>query len=490
MPLQPKGYHSSEIENKILRTVEQTIRAYRMLQPGDAVLVAVSGGADSVALVHILLSLAATHSFRVAIAHLNHGLRKKESDRDAEFVAALAKNLALPSHIKKVDVRRYQQQHNLSLEEAARQVRYSLYNSVAAKWGYSKIALGHHRDDNAELVLMYFLRGSGPLGLSGIPPVRAGKIIRPLINVKRSEIIDYITIKRLSYVSDTSNLDPKYIRNRIRNRLIPELKTDYNPKLTDTLNRLANLLRSEEEWLEDLIHPIFLKSIRFEAADRLGLSISKLNQIAIAARRRLIRKAILHVKGNLRRIAFVHIEAVVRLAEIGPSCGMLDLPGRICIRRDNGVLVISKKETDLRNFPAVSPELQISRYEYQISAPGVIFIKEANVHIQFSEIPAQQLPALSHSGQRVAFFDMNKLHFPLIIRNFRPGDRFSPLGVDGTQKLKKFFIDHKISRNERAKCPLVLSQQKIIWLAGHRLDNSVKVGPKTLRILRGELLLA
>ena len=196
-----------------------------MVQNGDAVLVAVSGGADSVALVYILLELAPQYSFRMAIAHLNHCLREKESDRDEAFVASLAKKLELPFYIGREDVLRYQKRHRLSLEDAARQVRYRFYDSIAAKYGYGKIALGHHADDNAELVLMNLLRGSGPLGLSGIPPVRDNRIVRPLINLRRSEIMDYAAVKKLDYVTDSSNWNLKFHRNKIRARLIPQLKS-------------------------------------------------------------------------------------------------------------------------------------------------------------------------------------------------------------------------------------------------------------------------
>ena len=207
------GSKKSHLEKEIHRAVDRTLRSYRMVQNGDAVLVAVSGGADSVALVYIMLELAPKYSLRMAIAHLNHCLREQESDRDEAFVAALAKQLELPSYIGREDVFRYQKRHHLSLEDAARQVRYRFYDSIAAKYGYGKIALGHHGDDNAELVLMNLLRGSGPLGLSGIAPVRDNRIVRPLINLRRSEIMDYVAVKKLDYVTDSSNLDLKFHRH-------------------------------------------------------------------------------------------------------------------------------------------------------------------------------------------------------------------------------------------------------------------------------------
>ena len=490
MSTKQNGFRACHIEKKIHRTVEQTLRTYRMVQNGDAVLVAVSGGADSVVLVDILLELAPKYSLRMAIAHLNHCLRQSESDRDETFVASLAKRLELPFYVGREDVRRYQERHRLSLEDAARQVRYGFYDSIAAKYGYGKIALGHHGDDNAELVLMNLLRGSGPLGLSGISPVRDNKIVRPLINLRRSEIMDYVAAKNLDYVTDSSNWDLKYHRNKIRARLMPDLKSEYNPKLIESLNRLTAIVGAEEEWIEDLIHPIYEKAIVFKGKNKLGLSIPELNQQPIAVRRRLIRKAIRWAKGNLRRIAFVHVESVCQLAQIGPTSGLLDLPDRIRIRRDHNVLTISKEGINLRRLDGIRFLSETRAYEYPLSRPAKIFVEEAEVHISFSEIPKAQSLDLQPSGHRIVFFDMDKIRFPLVIRNFRPGDRFRPLGSSGNQKLKKFFIDHKVSRIERAKCPIVLSRNKIIWVAGHRLDNAVRIGPQTQRILKAELSLA
>lgn len=271
---------------------------------------------------------------------------------------------------------------------------------------------------------------------------------------------------------------------------MPELKSEYNPKLIESLNRLTAIVGAEEEWIEDLIHPIYEKAIVFKGKNKLGLSIPGLNQQPIAVRRRLIREAIRWAKGNLRRIAFAHVESVCQLAQIGPTFGLLDLPDRIRIRRDHNVLTISKEGINLRRLDGIPFLSETRDYEYPLSGPAKIFVEEAEVHISFSEIPKAQSLDLQPSGHRIAFFDMDKIRFPLVIRNFRPGDRFRPLGSSGNQKLKKFFIDHKVSRTERAKCPIVLSRNKIIWVAGHRLDNAVRIGPQTQRILKAELSLA
>ncbi len=490
MTIKPNGLKSSNIEKKTLRTVAHTIGTHRMFQTGDTVLVAVSGGPDSVALVHILSALAPKYELQIAIAHLNHCLRPNESDRDQAFVAALAKQLEIPIYVERQDVRRYQKSHHLSLEEAARQVRYRFYRRIATQYGYDKIALGHHSDDNAELVLMFLLRGSGPSGLSGIPPVRNDIIVRPLINLQRTDILHYLAARDLGYVEDSSNRDLQFLRNKIRNGLIPGLQAEYNPNLTGSLNRLAFILDAEEKWIESLIQPILKAALVLEQQSRLGLSLTHLKHQPIAVQRRLIRKAIFRIKGNLRRIAFAHIEAVLSLAQKGPRSGMLDLPDGIRVFRDQDIMLISKERQKTRRRPGASLISTQPDFTYELSILGDILIKEAGLQIRFSEISKVQASVWRHADPRVAFIDLDKISFPLVIRNFRPGDRFSPLGVSGRQKVKKFFIDHKISKTERLRCPIVISRSKIIWIAGHRLDNAVKISPQTRRVLKAELLLA
>ena len=206
--------------------------------------------------------------------------------------------------------------------------------------------------------------------------------------------------------------------------------------------------------------------------------------------RRVIRKAINQVKGNLRGIAFSHIDAVVRLATKGPVAGSIDLPERVQALRENQALIIIKRNQPLR-LPGsgIAPGSRTG-YAYEIQTPGAVFVKEAGVHLKLTEINIEEFTDISSAGQQIAFFDIHKLKFPLLVRSFQPGDRFSPLGMVGTQKVKNFFINNKVPRDQRAICPLLVSGGKIIWVAGHRLDNSVKVDAETRNVLKAELLLA
>lgn len=480
-----KGYN-----NKLLRTVEQTVTTYGMLKPGDSVLVGVSGGPDSVALFHALLTLTPRFSLRLGVAHLNHCLRQNDSDKDAEFVTSLATKFDIPCYIHKANVRKYKFENRLSLEEAARRVRHTFLNRVAEKNRFNKIALGHHFDDNAELVLMNLFRGSGPLGLSGIPPVRDGKIIRPLLQLNRSEIIAFLDKNGLKYISDTSNRDTRFLRNRIRHDLIPLLKTSYNPKISQSLNRLASITRSEEEWIEDVIHPLFKKAVFSIQNGQIAFSVSILNGIHVAAQRRIIRKAIASTKGDLRRINFAHIDSVTNLLDRGPEYGALYLPDRIRIQRKGDVLLFFREKNTMRHTDITSGRAEMFTFEYIIAKPESLFIEEISAHINFTEMGIENLPDLCHAGQNTGFFDRDALSFPLVLRNFRHGDRFTPLGMTGTQKIKKFFIDKKVPRTERTRCPILLCRGKIIWVAGYRIDESVKVKSLTKNVLKVKLSLA
>jgi tRNA(Ile)-lysidine synthase len=477
-------------EKKILRTVRETISVHRMFNRGDSVLVAVSGGPDSVALAHVLLTLAVEYSFRPAIAHLNHCLRGPDSDRDAEFVIAIARQLGVPIYAERKDVLAFQQSRRLSLEEAGRRIRYDFFDAVSAKYGFNKIALGHHRDDNAEQVLINLLRGSGPLGLSGIAPVREGKIVRPLIHLRRSEIINYLAEKKIPFVSDASNTDPAFLRSKIRHHLIPELQTTYNPRIIETLNRLAEIIGAEDQWLDDALEPVLKQCVSFRADQKISLALPAFNPLPKAVKRRVIRKAILGVKKDLRRITLLHVDAILQLTEKGQVGGRLNLPDDILVVRNTIELAIVKrnkvgKRKDCRVLQTTSTD-----YQYTISTAGTLFIKEADVSMTLCEIDADDLPDMKETGAHIAFFDLDRLQFPLLLRNLRPGDRFSPLGVNGTQKVKKYFSNHKIPGADRRRCPLLLSGGNIIWIAGHCIDNAVKVSPQTRRVLKAELLLA
>ncbi len=481
-----------------LNSIEKTVSDYNMLQLGDAVMVTVSGGPDSVALLHVMLELSCIFSLRLGIAHLNHSLRGKESDKDAIFVESMARRLDLPFYISKKDVRKYQADNRLSLEDAARRVRYSFFYKTAENYGFTKIALGHHADDNAELVLMNILRGAGHKGISGIPPVReslaSGKIIiRPLIRLTREEILFFLKEENLEYVIDQSNYDTSMIRNRIRCNLIPELKDSYNPRIIEALNRLSTIVRTEEIWIDNLIDSILEKNSIPIKDNELEISIPEIEDIDVAALRRIVRKIIKIIKGDLKRITLSHIDSIINLLKDGSSSWNIDLPERIRIRRDYDILFISKEKKPLRESRPEFYVNELPAFEYIIpqpehESPVLLFLDRLNIYMKFSVIDNISFTVLCNHGDKTAFFDMDGLSFPLTVRNLKPGDRFHPLGMKGAQKVKKYFINKKVTRKNRVSTPVLLSFNKIIWLVGHQIDESVKIKDSTEKVLSVELL--
>ncbi len=483
----PESRHT---RRRILETVKRTIADYKMVVSGNAVLVGVSGGPDSVALLHILQNLTSEYGLRLAVAHLNHGLRK-EADDEANFVATLSAGLGLACYIKKEDVFRFRHLSRLSLEEAARMRRYAFYGDIANRHHFDKVALGHQADDNAELVLMFMIRGSGPVGFAGIPPVRAGWIIRPLIRLARRDILGYLKTGGLAYVTDRTNRDMRFMRNRIRSQLVPLLRGSYNPKISDALNRLADIEREEQDWIEGIVDTLYRDVRLTDDANRLHLSITRLVPQPKAAQRRIIRKAIGEIKGDLRRISFSHVRAAVDLLSSDRTEGMLDLPDGIILERKGDVLRISRRSGPVRSKPGKIEEIYPLTFCYGVKKPDeaavIVTVEEIDCRVIFSIIAAEASENLRQAGQQVAFFDMNSLNFPLTIRNLRAGDRFRPFGLKGTQKVKKYFIDHKVPKEKRRVCPVLLSGGCIIWLMGHRLAEDGRVTPVTREILRAEI---
>jgi tRNA(Ile)-lysidine synthase len=477
----------------LIKTVKETVIKHSMFKAGDGVLASVSGGADSIALVHILLKLLPEFDLHMGIAHFDHGLRASESDRDAEFVVSVANKLNLPCYIKKADVKKFSTHYKLSTEEAGRILRHKFLIETAQKHGFDKIALGHHKNDMAETVLINILRGSGPQGISGIPPKR-DMFIRPLINISQTDIEYFLRSENINHITDSSNMDLRFIRNRIRNRLIPLLASEYNSEIVETLNRTAEILREEQIWLDSLINPLFERIKLPDNNANIRLFIPELKKMPIAAARRIIRKAVLEVKGNLKGVGLRHMDAIFELINAGKDENQFDFPGLVRIKRENDILMIVRcKKNGRVKCIADHNGMQRSVFEYRIGGPQTVYIKEIDRLIQLTELSSIQVLWLKESNfysadPQEAYMDMASLSYPLIIRSFRPGDRFKPLGLSGFQKLKKFFVNNKVPFFERKNIPILECSRKIIWVAGYRIDDSVKVKPSTQRVLRAKLL--
>lgn len=475
--------HTTATVRKVLRTV----RKLKMIAPGESVLVGVSGGPDSVVLLHILNALAPGLSLRLGVAHLDHGLRPDACKAEARMVADMARALDRPFYGQAVDVNRYARKHGLSVEEAGRACRYDFFNRIAGRHGYQRIAVGHQRDDHAELTLMFLLRGSGLQGISGIPAVRDRRIIRPLIDLKRSEIEAFIADNDLTCVHDASNTDPRHLRNRIRHRLIPLLESEYNPGIVSALNRLATIAGDEDRWAEQMVAPIYAKARIKREGRRLILDLKAIGPQPVAVRRRIIRRAVAEAKGNLRRITFAHVEAVMALSTAGARGSALHLPGRILVTRSKDHLIVSRQQLPLRSVGAGGSAAETTDYTYILAAPGAIAIPEIGACLIVAERSSPCAPAVHSSGPCLALMDRDTVDYPLEVRNLRPGDRYRPLGSAGSRRVRRILMDLHIERSRRQSVPLLLSRGRIVWVAGYRIADAVKITPPTRRVLEIKL---
>ena len=483
----------SDRKTEILRKkIRQTIAEHQMFQAGDRVLVGVSGGPDSVALLQLLVEMAPGYDLVLAVGHLNHSLRGAAADRDADFVTALARQTGLPVYVDKRDVDRFRRRHRLSLETAARQVRYTFFYEMVERHGFTKIALGHQMDDNAEQVLMNLLRGSGPAGLSGIPPVRDGLIVRPLIQVTRQQIMDYLIREEHGYVIDASNMDSRYLRNRVRSELMPLLAADYNPRIVYNLNRTARLCRSENRWVEQTLDPVFDTCVVEQTECKIIISIPEVAGLEPVVQRRLFRRAILTITGDLRKISFENIEAVRGLVAVGKSWRTIDLPHRVRVSRTDQELVFTREKGVLRDI--VSEKPQQVPFTYYHTPPGEIMIPELGLRLVFTILDTGQIPAGFGVEDPVngttVYLDLDKLTFPVTIRSQRTGDKLSPLGMGGTQSVRKFLAGREKDRRKRALCPVMVSKDQIAWVIGYGIADAVKIDSKTRRGVKVQVFLA
>lgn len=339
-----------DISHAFIKKVMDTIGASGMIQPGDHVLVGISGGPDSIALTRALMALQTHLGITLELAHLNHGLRGDESLRDETFVKAFAEENSLELSIEARDIKAFAREEKLSIEEAGRNARYDLFNRLSSKRPNTKIALGHHEDDHVEQVLMNLIRGAGRQGLKGIPPKREGRIIRPLIRFAKSDILDFLKDITQPYVMDSSNEDTLFLRNRIRHDLIPFIEDEFNPEIKTALARLSRIMRIEDDFLTEQAALAWDKTITASEKERVTLSRDGFTALHPAMAARVAREAILIVKEDLKRITQTHINDILIFARESESGKSLDLPGQIRVYRKKDHLLIQKETLPLREL--------------------------------------------------------------------------------------------------------------------------------------------
>jgi len=449
-----------------------------MLKPGDKVLAGVSGGSDSIALLHILWILKDDLQIFPVVAHLNHQLRGEEAKEDARSVREFSKKLELPCYIEEADVKSYHKSSGLSLQEACREIRFSFFEQLAGKLGAGRVALGHHADDQAETILLNLLRGAGISGLKGISYVR-GLFIRPLLEIRRREIEKYCLQHNLPVRQDSSNLKPVYTRNRIRLNLLPLLEREYNPQIVNTLVQLGNLCSEEDAYLEELAM-INLEKIKTNEKKNgmVVLDNNMLRELSAPLCRRVLRLAWNEATGETKELSYHHVDKLMELLHKKAGGRVMILPRRIRALKTNNFLQFSREAEPASVLP----------YKRSLIVPGVTYIPEIDLRIQAEVIDISDAPPFSEMSSNEALLDYDLVKHPLFVRRRVEGDVFSPFGLGGTMKLKKFLIDSKIARYKRDRIPLVVCGDDIVWVGGLRLSQDWKVTGGTVNCLYLQIL--
>jgi len=445
------------LEQRVLESLPEEV---------NSVMVAVSGGADSVVLLHLLHQVAIGRGLVLQAVHLNHRIRP-EADGDAFFVAELCRRLNIRCHSESCDVPGLARQENISLEMAGRLARRRLMERVAAQTGAQLIALGHHRDDQVETLLLRLTRGTGSSGLSGMK-VRDGIWWRPLLFCRRQQLLDYAQQQLLTWREDASNQDPQFIRNRLRTQIIPLLE-EINPQYGERLVALSRQIAAEEDFWRDQIKTHY-PSILAPADDGLRLLRPQLLLVHPALRMRLLREAVNQVRGHLQGIESVHLCAVDELLNGPRSQAQLDLPGCWVARRYERLWL-------RRTAPELPP-----RYDLPVQVPGETLLPDGRRLV---------LTLVQRAGAETrhrVYVDLATVGSPLSVRTWRPGDRFVPLGMKGHKRLKRLFSDLQLEKEERLRTPLLLAGETLLWVAGLQRSGCGIVTPASVEPVRIELL--
>lgn len=458
-------------EQRVLRY----IREYKLLNPGETLVVAVSGGADSVCLLHILSTLCKELDIKLHIAHLNHQLRGEESSADAEYVTDLAHRLKIPITVESRDVKQYQSHHRLSPEEAAREVRYAFLSDIVASVGAVKAAVGHTADDHVETILMHLLRGTGTRGLRGLLPVThlpGLTIIRPLLEMTREETATYCKHNRLHPRIDSSNLSTEPFRNKIRHQLLPQLR-EYNPQISEALQRTARIATDDLAFIEGAADRLWGEVTQVEG-DAVIIYKEKFLALPSTLQRHLLRTSIDSLLGDLKDIEAGHIEDIMEALE-KPAGKVIGLPEGLNFTIEYDRYVLASDSSSLCPLPVIENEFKLN-ISGKTAIPGWIIE---------GTLVSPSVVSRSDDGF-IASFDYAATGDKLTVRRRRPADRFQPLGMGRPKKLNQFMIDARIPRSWRQRVPVVSANEQIIWVVGWRIDERFKVTESTKKVLRLE----
>lgn len=453
-------------DSELIFRVAHTVREQHLFKPADTLVVGLSGGADSTALLDLLTRLP-DYNLTLVAAHLNHGLRGAESDADQEFCRDLAERYSIPFEGRLLDIRALAATDRHNLEDAGRRARIAFFDEIRMKYAAAAVVLAHHADDQAETLLMRLLRGSGMTGLSGMAYRNGRGYVRPLLAITRSEIEMYLHACSLKWREDASNSDTVYLRNRIRHQLLPLLE-EYNPAIRSVLAATAAIIQGDESLLITMTDTACAESCRVREGI-VTCSVAKLRLFDLALRRRVLRHAFNQLAGTLAGVSQRHVDALCDTVDSVRPNAQLSLP--------HGVLAVREYEY-LKLMYAGDCECNAD-FELIITEPGCYQLPGGG-SITIDAIAAETFL----SGSLTVLFDLNKTPFPWLVRSFRPGDRMIPFGMSGRKKVKDIFIDRKIPLSERRHIPLVFCGNELIWVAGVCVSELNRVGEEVHTVVK------
>ena len=485
--------------------VEELVRSYfadyDLVIPGEIIVVGVSGGPDSLCLLHVLHALKDEFGFDLHVAHLHHGIRGHEADADADAVRAIAAAWNLRCSVERINVPELSRKHRMAVEETARQARYSFLGRVAKVIGSRVIAVGHNADDQAETVLMHWIRGAGLAGLRGMLPVASLakyrilgapnrrpadadiRLVRPLLAIPRSEIEAYCAHHRLKPRFDRSNLDTTLFRNWLRHEALPMLAR-HNPNIRDVIRSSSRVLADDYELLRSVLLEAWNRLVREETAERIALDLDGWRALPTSLQRATVREAVQRLRRSLRDVSFVHVENAVSVARSGSAGAQCTLPRGLVLTVEYDLLVLGSKGVapKLPDWPLLAKGCGV----LSLRVPGTTVLPGSGWELEVQIVSRSALPRDWESNKERwrAFVDAREVGSQLWLRARKPGDRFQPLGMGGRSvKLSGFFTNRKVQRAVRDRLPLLVSDRGIAWVCGYHLDDAAAIRESTREVL-------
>lgn len=461
----------------LTKKAREFIEDKALVAPGDSVLVAVSGGADSVALLHVLFELRDELDLTLTVAHLNHGLRNAAADEDSTYVNRMCEDMGLACRVEIVDTLAFADSSKLSVEEAARKLRHDFLRKTAAGEKHGRVALGHTMDDQAETVLMRLVRGAGVLGLSAMRPMSEGLFIRPLLTTSRPEILEFLSSRGIPYREDLSNLDRTFLRNRIRHELLQILREGYNPRIVELLCSHASVLGEAEDYLHQTAVAALERCVLRETQENIELELSTFLSYHTFIQGYILRETYRRLCGSLRNLDFRHVASLLRLASSGQSGNSVDVPSGVSAWLDGKTLLIGSRV--LRRSEIVTPKFLV-----RLEPGDAVWLPEISLRIESKTFRKEELSDDFTRGEPdQVFFDSEELEPPFTLRNLNPGDRIAPFGMEGSKKIQDLLVDMKMPRPERRKLAVFCDRSRILWLVGTRRGRAAPVTEKTRFVL-------